>query len=134
MDIYEKIKNSNYTNKDPYPQRLEKPRIEKATTATSADYKRYAEKLEEYEKALPAFRTAVEQWNKKQNELNELFVKELKEDVFTNSDLKRYSNTIKAIYSEAYERGHSGGHSEIANVFHNLSHILEAVKKDNENW
>ena len=136
--IYDKIEAGNYKNSDSYPVKPSKPSGKPSgALVTSADYKRHAEALEVYESAMITYKAEViawlellQEWQTKQHELNKLFDKELLEEVFSESDRKLYKNTIAALYAEAYERGHSGGHSEIATILFNLSAILEDVKKD----
>ena len=118
MSVWEKLAAGLYKNRDPYPSRPNKPIL--AKDATAADHRAYAEELENYEALLASYKQACAAYNTRTGELEAQF----------QADLEAYyemSGHPKAglLYWKAYERGHSGGMEEVANVY---SDLVELVK------
>jgi hypothetical protein len=59
---------------------------------------------------------------------------EFKNDLAIENNIATYSKLSDVIYSEAYDKGHSAGHSEIASYYSSLSYfaneIIEAKEQD----
>jgi hypothetical protein len=59
---------------------------------------------------------------------------EFKNDLAIENNIVPCSKLSDVIYSEAYERGHSAGHSEVASYYSSMSHfaneIIKATEKD----
>lgn len=65
-----------------------------------------------------AYRKACDEYNEKNNELAEQFVKDLLNEYGVPDD-----EFTRELYSIAYERGHSSGYREIANVFDDFAKL-----------
>lgn len=118
MSVWEKLAAGLYKNQDPYPSCPKKPVL--AKTATPADHRDYADELEKYELLLASYNQVLAAYNTRTGELEAQF----------QADLEAYyemSGHPKAglLYWKAYERGHSGGMEEVANVY---SDLVELVK------
>ncbi len=118
MSVWEKLAAGLYKNQDVYPDCPKKPVL--AKNATPAEHRTYADELEKYEALLASYKQACAAYNTRTSELEAEF----------QTDLEAYyemSGHPKSglLYWKAYERGHSGGMEEVANVY---SDLVELVK------
>lgn len=117
-DIWKNLENDAYANKHVYPVRPDKPRI--APTASPVEFRNHADLLEKYDEQMTAFRVELAHYHAISAALEAEF----------KSDLEAYfgvSNHPKRdlLYHKAWERGHSAGLSEVANVYSDLVELIQ---------
>lgn len=106
-----------YSGRDlEYPRLSVKRPIWKAKP-TPAEARAYADGLEAYEAAKPAYDVAVSEYNEKINERLAAFRNELKID-YCLTDAE-----FAAIWTVAWDRGHASGLSEVVNEFDDLFNV-----------
>lgn len=116
--VWDKLEANAYRNKAPYPEKPRKPFLSK--NATADEFRRHADALEAYDQAMVGYRAEVAEYNRKTAELES----EFQEDLEAYYEMKGHPKA-GLLYWKAYERGHSGGMSEVANEY---SDLVELVK------
>lgn len=117
MDVWQKLEANAYANKDPLPVRPRKPRL--LPTASSAEVRRHADALDQYDQNLREYREHLVTHNSKTLQLETEF----------KHDLEVYYNLVghvKAdlLYQKAWWRGHAHGLSEVAEVYSDLVELI----------
>lgn len=118
MNVWDKLEANLYKNQDPYPIQPRKPRL--GDKATPAEHRAHADALEAYEAALQEFKQQEQAWRVQSGELESQF----QTDLEAHYDMTGHPKA-GLLYWKAYDRGHSGGMAEVANVY---SDLVELVK------
>ena len=116
-DIWSKLEDNAYTNKVPYPDRPRKPQLNRDSTAD--EFRRHADALEAYDCAMVQYRAEKAEHSRQSAELENQFQSDL-EDHF---GMKGHPKA-GLLYWKAYDRGHSAGLHEIANVYADLVELV----------
>ena len=109
-----------------YPKKPVKPTIGRNPTAIEA--RAFANSLEDYERDLESYKESAKYYEFQRNERHLLFVEEMQKEF---NDIS--SAQFDVIWSEAYDKGHSGGLPEIYNYFSSLYDFIkeyESAKND----
>jgi hypothetical protein len=107
MDVHNKVRNGDYSNKMEYPKQPRKPVM--PTTKSSADVRKYADELEVYETAMVEYKEARTAYYAESARLEAEFRKDLEAEHDMTDHPKR-----DKLYSMAYSYGHSSGLGEVA--------------------
>jgi hypothetical protein len=116
MDIYDNIASKKYEAKDEYPQKPARPIKDIAQTHAA-----FGHTLDAYEVELVAYRGKVSLWKDKQANLQGDFC----DDLAKHHGIAPSDPFYAAMWSIAYDRGHSGGFNEIANYMEDLVPLLK---------
>jgi len=103
------------------PERPVKPRLEH--NPTSIEARAYADALEEYETTLKSYDEDLGWYKSEKKILLTKFQDKLRED-YDLSD-----SQFSVLWNEAYNRGHSGGLSEVYHEFDSLYEFVEKYPK-----
>ena len=95
-----------------YPEKPVKPRLERNPTAIEA--RAFADALEEYEREFKAYQEDKSFYQSQASSRKTEFKDKLKKDYDLSDE------EFDVIWSEAYDRGHSGGLSEVYSYFDSL--------------
>lgn len=106
-----------YKNKMEFPIKPKKPILSK--DAISADVRKYADLLDEYEKAMAVYNEERVKYNEESSRLHKKF----KEDALEEVGLTGHPKAEKTFYL-AYDDGHSSGDSE---VFYYLTKYADLI-------
>ena len=107
MSVMENIQNGDYENKLPYPKMPSKPLMPR--TKSAADFRAYANALEEYEAAMVDAKEVRRLYNEETSRLQDQFRKDLEAEYDMTDHPKR-----DKLFSMAWSYGHSSGLSEVA--------------------
>lgn len=118
MNVYDKINNGDYKNKLPYPQNPKKPYLKK--DATPAEIRAYADAVENYPVHEEAYKAMQKTYYEESRELENKFIADLEAEF----DIVGHPKA-GLLYSKAYERGHSGGFSEVLSYYEDLVELLK---------
>jgi len=111
---------ADYKTDVPYPNRPTKP-AKPGMDATSADYRRYAAELEDYEVACAEHKNALNAYRTAQGALDDKF----RADVIEEEGLTGHP-LADVLWSKAYEDGRSAGYNEVALHFSGYYDIVKA--------
>lgn len=105
----------------PYPSMPSKPRLTKNPNAEEA--RKYANEVDNFEFVMAQYRKEKEAYSAISSPLECLFTDLTKDLSGLNTSVpEQYRDKV---YSYAYQRGHSSGHSEILNCLYDLVAIFE---------
>lgn len=110
---------SNYTNKMNFPYKPAKPTSPKDPTPDNI--RKWASDMENYEKEMVTLGKLMDEYQKESRRLEDKFMNDALADVGLSNHPKK-----TLIYSKAYEKGHSGGFSEI---YYELSDLADLVRE-----
>lgn len=117
MSVWTKLEDNAYRNRDPYPERPRKPAM--SSTATPAQIRDYADKLEQYDHQLKLWRADVAAWNARSAALEAEFCRDLEVE-FGMVDHPK----AKLLYGKAWQMGHAAGLHEVANCYSDLVELV----------
>lgn len=117
-DIYRAINDGRYTNQMAYPANPKAPEILKKSAGllTEQEIASLPKVKEDYAASIEQTKGYRESYYKEEKRLSELFYNELHEFFKVPPD----HEFIKAIWSEAWDKGHYNGYYEVALHFDNL--------------
>ena len=107
-----------FKNTVEYPDRPGKPVLPKC--ATPADYRKYAQDLEQHAARLEEYKKSSDAWHKEQGRLDDLAKQAMLEDVGLAKHPKR-----DKIYAYAWEQGHSGGYNDVWCVLSDIADLFK---------
>jgi len=115
--VWTKLEDNAYRNPEPIPLKPRKPVLR--ATSTPAELRLYADKLESYDAELRVFREQLAAYYARTAALESEF----------RCDLEEAYNMVghpKAdlLYGKSWERGHSGGLHEVADVYSDLVELV----------
>ena len=107
-----------YENTAAYPSRPQKPYLKK--DASPAEIRKHADDVEAYNTKMESYTKARKEYQEEEVRICNLF----KQDALADVGLADHPKAEK-IYAHAYDRGHSGGFSEIYNALIDLAELFE---------
>jgi len=127
MQIFSNIRTGKYNQKNPYPQQPKEPELfhKKVSDLTQDDIASLKQLHIDYESKMAQYEEAKKRYNDDESTLANLFWA----DLIAEYDLDANHPLTGWLTNKAYERGHSVGYSEMANVFVDLADIIEVINK-----
>ena len=116
-DMRTDLTNGYYANYMEYPKRPTKPIL--GRNATSDDALQYAEELKKWEKEILIHKVEMEKWNAENNRVHA----EFRADATEYAGLKDHPKA-DAVWSKAWEHGHSSGFSEVLYWLEDLAELV----------
>ena len=113
MNVFEKLEAGHYKNKDPYPKMRE------VVIEDIPGYKVDRNNHPDYKAAKNEYREAQAVWRDKEFALHGVF----REDLLEHLGISRHPKA-NLLYHKAWERGHSSGLYEVAQVAEDLVELI----------
>lgn len=118
MDIYDNINDKCYEHTGPYPVKPRMPEILHKTVInlSNEELATIPKVRAQHEKELDAYKEAVTAYNKARSALEAQYI----EDLFEYCKMERTHPFAQKLFAMAWDKGHSSGHYEVAQIFENL--------------
>ena len=117
-DMYKRLASGYYYQTGSYPQKPIRPIL--ANKPSAAEARIYANRMEVFERDLEVWRQQKDNYDHATSAKVQEFRKDLEE-------FHGMTNHLKAdlLWNKSWERGHSGGYSDVASVYEDLVELVE---------
>lgn len=117
--VYDDVREGKYSVVLAFPEKPGKPE-RPGPSAGAAAYREYADKLEAWEKKHAEYLEARAQWRAEENRMTMKLKADLEEEFGMTGHPK-----ADALWHKAWQDGHSGGYSEVTNIYSDLVELAK---------